>query len=103
MTRTHQLQIALAALACAGAVASAATAGGEHKNQPPFTNPVAAPTRSLASASNDSMPTGEAKNQAPFTRAVTTRSAQGVVRTGRRSHTRAAGEAKNQAPFTRKA
>jgi hypothetical protein len=82
------------ALVAALAAIPAALAGGEPKNEAPFTRIVAprvltkqlAPSHAAATLSV----MGEAKNQAPFSRLQQARSL--VVK----------GEAKNQSPFTRR-
>jgi hypothetical protein len=82
------------ALVTAAAAVPSALAGGEPKNQAPFTRPVAARglTQQLVQSHATSAISirGEAKNQAPFIRL---HPAGGIV-----IH----GEPKNESPFTRR-
>jgi hypothetical protein len=72
MTFTTTIRIAVTTALVAGAVAPAALAAGEPKNEWPFTGPVAERTTALALAS--AKPTrsgyGEPKSELPFTRSV---------------------------------
>jgi hypothetical protein len=95
MTRTAHTVRMLIAAAAALALVPAAMAGGEPKNQAPFTRPA---------SSHKVVVRGEAKNQMPFKRPLTgTRAATGSAptRRGQHSGTRPC-EPKNQAPFTRR-
>ena len=82
----------LVAMVVSAAVAQGALAGGEPKNELPFTRVVA--TRTVQSVSHSSISTarvaGEAKNEAPFTRQVAATPAEPA----------ATGEPKNETPFT---
>ncbi len=73
-------------------LAQAALAGGEPKNEPPFTRSVAVRTAQSAveTASSPARVAAEAKNEAPFTRQV----AATPVDPG------TSGEPKNELPFT---
>ena len=73
MSFTTTIRVAVTTAVVAGAVAPAALAAGEPKNDWPFTRPVAERTtaQERASASPDrSSGYGESKNQLPFTRPV---------------------------------
>lgn len=75
-------------------VAQAALAGGEPKNEWPFTRPVQArAVQSVYAAVSPARVAAEAKNELPFTRRLA------VTQTG----SAASGEAKNDLPFTRSA
>lgn len=95
MKTITSIRIGTAALIVAGALSPVALAGGEPKNEWPFTRAVA--DRSLSqvqvTGSQAVVGQGESKNQLPFTRPVATgeggRIAQSV-----------GGEAKNDLPFT---
>ena len=66
---THVLVAGIVAIA----LAPAALAGGEPKNEWPFTRPVTserAPAQVAATSANDIVPRGEPKNEPPFTRPV---------------------------------
>jgi hypothetical protein len=95
-TRITQLATGIATLAIAGSTASAALAGGEPKNESPFTRPVVA--RALTEGTGASHATatltisGERKNQPPFTLRVSPASLTLAI----------SGEAKSQLPFTRR-
>ena len=95
-TRIRQLAAGSATLAIAASTASAALAGGEPKNESPFTRPVVA--RALTEglgASHAAVPlviSGDRKNQAPFTLRVS----RGSIALA------SSGEAKNQLPFSRR-
>ena len=95
-TRIRQLAAGIATLAIAGSAASAALAGGEPKNESPFTRPVVA--RALAEGIGASRAvvtlaiSGERKNQTPFTLRVLPASMTLAI----------SGEAKSQLPFTRR-
>ena len=90
-------------LATTAALLTAATpafAGGEAKNEWPFTRPVV--TRTPAEAvtrTADFAPRGEAKNEWPFIRRVTAREAATASR-GAAGQTAPQGEPKNEPPFT---
>jgi len=83
-------------LAIAGSALPVALAGGEPKNESPFTRPVSA--RALTEGIGVSRESatlaisGERKNQTPFTLRVSHASVAIVI----------SGEAKNQLPFTRR-
>jgi hypothetical protein len=95
-TRIRQLTAGIATLAIAGSAASAALAGGEPKNESPFTRAVVA--RALTEGIGVSHAgvtlaiSGERKNQAPFTLRVSSASVTLAI----------SGEAKSQLPFTRR-
>jgi hypothetical protein len=56
-----------AAVVCVAAAAAPALAGGEPKNQPPFTRPIAVRVSAGVIAAPTAGPTSEPKNQPPFT------------------------------------
>ena len=98
-TSTHITRLAtgtLLIITTAIALVPSALAGGEPKNQAPFTNAVSG--RALAQdikvkhATAAQVVSGERKNQAPFTVRVSSSGAGMVI----------SGERKNQLPFTRK-
>jgi hypothetical protein len=95
-TRIKQLAAGIATLAIAGSAASAALAGGEPKNESPFTRPVVARALAEGIGASHAVVTlaisGERKNQAPFTLRVSSASIT----------LRISGEAKSQLPFTRR-
>ena len=95
MKTTTSIRIATTALIVAGALSPVALAGGEPKNEWPFTR--ATGDRSLTQAqgagSEAVVAQGEPKNQLPFTRPVDTESGETIAQTF-------AGEAKNDLPFT---
>lgn len=71
MTAFEIIRSSTVALAAAAVLAQGALAGGEPKNQPPFTRTV--DTRALQGATNAAKRLaihGEAKNELPFTRMV---------------------------------
>jgi hypothetical protein len=95
MKTTTSIRIVTAALVMAGSLVPVALAGGEPKNDAPFTRPVGDRTTASAQvqAAEQVVGVGEAKNQLPFTRPVVdgkSALAQSVAR----------GEAKNDLPFT---
>jgi hypothetical protein len=93
MTSTNTIRVATAALIVAGALAPVAVAGGEPKNDFPFTTAVhVRDARTTAQAQQAQAGLGEPKNQLPFTRPV----AGGPVS----ESIGLAGEAKNDLPFT---
>ena len=95
-TRIRQLAAGIATLAITASTASAALAGGEPKNESPFTRPVLA--RALTEglgASHAGLTlaiSGERKNQAPFTLRVSSASVTLAI----------SGEAMSELPFTRR-
>ncbi|HEY0416257.1 MAG TPA: hypothetical protein VGC78_07710 [Gaiellaceae bacterium] len=94
--------VALATTAALLTAATPAFAGGEPKNEWPFTRPVITRTPTDAGINTskaDIAPRGEAKNEWPFTRRVTTREAATAPR-GAAGQTAPRGEAKNEPPFT---
>ena len=94
MKTTTSIRIVTAALIVAGSLAPVALAGGEPKNDWPFTRQVndRALTEAQSSATQIRVGVGEAKNEAPFTQQVV--DAQNVAQSS------VAGEAKNDLPFT---
>src|SRR5262249_12010778 len=75
LTMKRIVHTTLAALAAATAIAPAALAGGEPKNESPFTRPahtlrVAQQLAAVGHVSVAQRMRGEAKNQPPFTRAL---------------------------------
>jgi hypothetical protein len=99
---TTTIRVTAAALIAAGAVAPVALAGGEPKNEWPFTRSVADRATAQVEQSHSaqvSVVAGEPKNQWPFTRPVAGRAPSQVHESS--SVTRAGyGEAKNEQPFT---
>jgi hypothetical protein len=98
MTITTTIRVGTAALVAAGALSPVALAGGEPKNDWPFTRSVSdrTPAEVQRAASEQRVGVGEPKNQWPFTRPVAeTELSQlaGLVPVG-------SGEAKNEQPFT---
>jgi hypothetical protein len=74
MTRSTILRTTAVAFAAAAGFAQAAFAGGEPKNEWPFTRPVAQRTQQAAqhtAAQADPVIQGEPKNDLPFTRPAT--------------------------------
>jgi hypothetical protein len=94
MTSTTSIRVATAALIVAGALSPVALAGGEPKNDLPFTRAVQAQNeRTTAQAQSPAqVGLGEPKNQLPFTRPVASGSVSQTIGL--------AGEAKNDLPFT---
>ena len=92
MNITTSIRVGTAALILAGALSPVALAGGEPKNQSPFTRSVGDRTTAQVHASQSPLAAtaGEPKNQWPFTRPVA--SVAGL--------TVAAGEPKGDLPFT---
>jgi len=95
MTLTTKFRITVAGLVGAAILSPVALAGGEPKNDWPFTRVVA--DRSLSqvqvTGSQAVVGQGESKNQLPFTRPVATGEAARIAQS-------VAGEAKNDLPFT---
>lgn len=95
-TRMTLLATGIATVAIAGSTASVALAGGEPKNERPFTRLIVA--RALTEgigashAAAELAIRGERKSQAPFTLCVSPASLTGKI----------AGEAKSELPFTRR-
>jgi hypothetical protein len=91
-------------LAVAAVLGPVALAGGEPKNETPFTRPATVRSAQAVAHTTRQEPLiqGEAKNQLPFTRAIAARSAQAVAQTARQEPL-IQGEAKNQVPFIRPA
>jgi hypothetical protein len=96
MKTTTSIRVATAALIVAGALSPVALAGGEPKNDWPFTRNAIdrAPAQVQASDAQVVVGVGELKNQLPFTRPVAGGSA--AVTVGQTL----GGEAKNDLPFT---
>lgn len=101
MIGTGIIRIATAAVIVAGAVSPVALAGGEPKNDWPFTRSVAdrTPAQVLRSASQAAPELGERKNEWPFTRPVGGSAVSPVAWSADLSRV-GIGEAKNQQPFT---
>ena len=72
MKITTSIRIVTAALIVAGSLVPVALAGGEPKNEWPFTRPVGDRTTAYVQvqASENAVGVGEAKNELPFTRPV---------------------------------
>jgi hypothetical protein len=71
--RTQILRTSVAGVLLAAVLAQVAAAGGEPKNEPPFTRPVASRTSQAATHSTQAtspLIQGEPKDEAPFTRPV---------------------------------
>ena len=105
MTFSKSLRTTIVTLALASIFAQVAAAGGEPKNEWPFTRPVVQRTTQAVvhhTAQANPPIQGEPKNEAPFTRPVGQRSTQAVVATTQ-ANPLFRGEAKNEAPFTRRA
>jgi hypothetical protein len=103
MTATQLARTTAVAFAGAAILAQAALAGGEPKNQWPFTRPV--DTRTTQAAIHNSSTTspiilGEAKNDWPFTRAVEARRVQAAPRSASVGSVIQRGEPKNEPPFS---
>jgi hypothetical protein len=101
MIGTGSIRIATAAVIVAGVVSPVALAGGEPKNDWPFTRSVAdrTPAQVQRSASQAAPGLGEPKNEWPFTRPV----GGAAVAQGAQLATPSrlgSGEAKNDLPFT---
>jgi hypothetical protein len=96
MTITTKIRIAVAGLVGAAILSPVALAGGEPKNQLPFTRSVAERTPAQVQITAQQVGTGEPKNQLPFTRPVSSGSYAESALTGLASM----GEAKNELPFT---
>ena len=92
MTLTTTIRIAAAGLVGAAILSPVALAGGEPKNDWPFTRSVGERAPALVQSSSQQVGVGEPKNELPFTRPVSDapvgESAPSV------------GEAKNELPFT---
>jgi hypothetical protein len=92
MTSTNSIRVATAALIVAGALSPVALAGGEPKNDWPFTTAVHVRVDRTTAQAQVADVAGEPKNQLPFTRPVaggSVSASSGLV-----------GEAKNDLPFT---
>jgi hypothetical protein len=103
MTSTTSIRVATAALIVAGALSPVALAGGEPKNDWPFTTSVHA-SRTIAQAQRPAQAAeaaGEPKNQLPFTRPVGVERTTAQAQQSSAQAAEAAGEPKNQLPFTR--
>ena len=105
MIVTKTIRVTAAGLIAAGAVAPFALAGGEPKNELPFTRSVGDRTPAQLRQSQSAQAAvvaGEPKNQLPFTRPIAARAisqvgqSTTVARVGN-------GEAKNEQPFTQPA
>ena len=101
MTITNTIRIAAAGLIAAGALSAPALAGGEPKNEWPFTRSVGdrTPAQVQRSDSQAVVGLGEPKNQWPFTRPIGDRAVSQAVRSTGLSRV-GNGEAKNEQPFT---
>src|SRR3954447_2393619 len=96
MTVSTTIRIAVAGLVAAGAFSSVALAGGEPKNDWPFTRSVTERTPAQVQITAQQVGVGESKNQLPFTRPVSGGSyAESAPLTGPAG----VGEAKNELPF----
>jgi hypothetical protein len=93
MTLTTKFRITVAGLVGAAILSPVALAGGEPKNDWPFTRSIAERTPAQVQISSQQVALGEPKNQLPFTRPVSSVSAVESSLTG-------LGEAKNDLPFT---
>ena len=93
MTLTTKIQITVAGLVGAAILSPVALAGGEPKNDWPFTRSIAERMPAQVQNSAQQVAAGEPKNQLPFTRPVSSVSAVESSLTG-------LGEAKNDLPFT---
>ena len=97
---------AAAGFAATAVLVQAASAGGEPKNQWPFTRPVGNRTTQSAthSVSQLSPPIqGEPKNEPPFTRPIQSRTPQAAGQGASQVDPLIQGEPKNELPFTRPA
>jgi hypothetical protein len=92
MTSTNSIRVATAALIVAGALSPVALAGGEPKNDWPFTRAVHVRADRATAQVPVADVAGEPKNQPPFTRPVGGGSVSQSIGL--------AGEAKNDLPFT---
>jgi hypothetical protein len=86
------LSSSMVVVVASAVLAQAALAGGEPKNEPPFTRSVAVRTAQSAvpSASSPARVAAEAKNELPFTRRIVASPVDPVT----------SGEPKNELPFT---
>jgi len=91
MTSTTSIRVATAALIVAGALSPVALAGGEPKNDWPFTTAVNVRGDRTTAEAQVADVAGEPKNQLPFTRPAGGSVSQAIG---------LAGEAKNDLPFT---
>ena len=106
MQLKHSIRSTFVVLLGASALAASASAGGEPKNQWPFTRPVGdRTTQAAASSSSVQEPViqGEPKNEPPFTRPVGNRTTQAAASTSPVQEPVIQGERKNEPPFTRPA
>jgi hypothetical protein len=94
MKTTTSIRIVTATLILAGSLVPVALAGGEPKNEWPFTRPVndRALSQAQSSRAQIRVGVGETKNELPFTRRVVDE--QAVAQSS------VTGEAKNDLPFT---
>jgi hypothetical protein len=97
MTLTTKLQITVAGLVGAAVLSPVALAGGEPKNDWPFTGSIAERTPAQVQSSTQQDGAGEPKNQRPFTRPV---SGGPYAESARIAGPASVGEAKNDLPFT---
>jgi hypothetical protein len=97
MTLTTKIRITVAGLAGAAILSPVALAGGEPKNDWPFTRSSAERTPAQVQISTQQVGVGEPKNQLPFTRPVGGGSA---VESASLAELARVGEAKNELPFT---
>jgi hypothetical protein len=102
VTITTTIRVAAAGLVAAGVLSPVALAGGEPKNESPFTRSVADRTLAQVQRSDAQarVGVGEAKNEWPFTRPVAGRTLAQVQGSDAQAQV-GVGEAKNEWPFTR--
>jgi hypothetical protein len=100
MTITNTIRVTLAGLLLACGFAATALAGGEPKNDYPFTRQVVTERTPALAQYQAQVPeaAGEPKNEWPFTRRADDRSTSQVVQGAAAAGT-GSGEAKNEAPF----
>jgi hypothetical protein len=100
MAVTTTIRVAAAGLVAAGALSPVALAGGEPKNDWPFTRSVAdrTPAQVQRSESQARVGLGEPKNEWPFTRPVAGANAETASQAALSSL--GSGEPKNDQPFT---
>jgi len=109
MKLSRTLKIALATAVCTAAAAQSALAGGEPKNNLPFTRPLTSgpppANRGLTASAIHRAWTatqGEAKNQPPFTNPVNIDLLARFLANSQSTTIGPMGEPKNQPPFTRR-
>jgi hypothetical protein len=101
MAVTTTIRVVAAGLVAAGTLSPVALAGGEPKNDWPFTRSVAdrAPAQVQRSESQARVGLGEPKNEWPFTRPIVA-GANAETASQAAFSGRGSGEAKNEQPFT---